>query len=840
MLTRALSCLRPGLLAGIALLLCAGAIAAQDADAMLAAYQRAERALSGDAARLVYKASVEARWIGDTHKFWYRNDVRGEREFVLVDADAGAKASAFDHERIATALSAAVGQEYDSRHLPFTEIRYADDLRSIRFVVDVTTWTCDLDTYQCAALESPPAPPAEADGGRPRGPRGQRGDEGGPPGDQGRSPDGKWDAFARDYNLWLRAKDTGEETQLTTDGVEDNAYTAIFWSPDSRRIVVYRTVPGDHLEMYTVESSPADSLRPKLHSVVYDLPGDKLDVHEMWLLDVEARTLARAEVDKCDWWGPNDPHWEPDGRHFMYRQIDRGFRRYRVIEVDFDTGASRTVIDEPSETFIAPDKEFLQYLDASGEIIWASERDGWNHLYLYDAATGEVKNQITKGEWVMRGVDRVDEDARRIWFHASGMDEGRDPYLVQYFSISFDGTGLVRLTEGDGSHRIDFSPDSAYYVDSYSRVDLPPTTELRRSSDGSLVTQLEEADVTDLIASGWRMPEPFVAKGRDGTTDIWGVVFRPSALDESAKYPVVENIYAGPQGSFVPKTFSASHGSQAVAELGFIVVQIDGMGTANRSRAFHAVADKNLGDSGFTDRILWMKAAAERYPYIDTSRVGLYGMSAGGYNAAHALIAHPEFYKVAVAMSGNHDHRTDKVWWNELWMGYPVGEHYAEQSNTVHAAELQGKLLLVHGELDDNVNPSASTLQFVNALIKANKDFDLLIVPGAGHEVRPYVTRRMWDYFVRNLQGVEPPHEYAMSRADSGRSFVIRNLTDQTVSVYWVNSENNLQKYHDLQPGAEVTQHSYLGHSWVATTADGTVLSRYTVADGALEWAVAK
>jgi dipeptidyl aminopeptidase/acylaminoacyl peptidase len=404
----------------------------------------------------------------------------------------------------------------------------------------------------------------------------------------------------------------------------------------------------------------------------------------------------------------------------------------------------------------------IRYLEDSNELIWMSERDGWNHLYLYDTAAGQVKNQITKGEWVVRGVDRVDDEKRQIWFRAGGIRPGQDPYYIHYARINFDGTGLTIFTEGNGNHQALFSPDGKYLVDTWSRVDMAPVVEVRNSADGKKVLELERGDMSALVASGWQIPERFVAKARDGATDIYGVVFRPTNFEPAKKYPVVEQIYAGPQGSFVPKAFSAAHGPQSMAELGFILVQIDGMGTNNRSKAFHDVCWKNLADAGFPDRILWMKAAAAKYPYMDLTRVGIYGGSAGGQNAVGGLLLHPDFYKVGAADCGCHDNRMDKVWWNEQWMGYPVGPHYAEQSNVTLAPRLKGKLLLIVGELDTNVDP-ASTMQVVKALIKANKDFDLLVVPGGGHGAggSPYGRRKQRDFFVRNLLHVEPPDRNA-------------------------------------------------------------------------------
>ena len=434
----------------------------------------------------------------------------------------------------------------------------------------------------------------------------------------------------------------------------------------------------------------------------------------------------------------------------------------RLVEVTAPGGEARALIEERSATFLDyANKLYLEYVEAVDGWIWMSERSGWNHLYLIDGKTGETRNAITSGEWVVRKVTRLDEAAGEVEFECSGIDGDQDPYYIHRARVKLDGTGLVRLTAGDGTHEnLEYSPDRRYYLETFSRVDQPPVTELRRTEDGKFISRVEEADWSALREAGWRVPERFAAKGRDGETDIHGVIFRPMGFDEKMKYPVIEKIYAGPQGAFVPKSFAPSHDAQALAELGFIVVQIDGMGTNWRSKAFHDVCWKNLGDSGFPDRIAWLRAAAARYPQMDLSRVGIYGGSAGGQSALRALLAHGDFYKAAVADCGCHDNRMDKIWWNELWMGWPLGPHYEEQSNVTQAHRLEGKLLLVVGELDRNVDP-ASTMQVVDALVRADKDFELLIVPGAGHGAggSPYGTRRLRDFFVRHLLGVEPRGE---------------------------------------------------------------------------------
>jgi dipeptidyl-peptidase 4 len=575
-----------------------------------------------------------------------------------------------------------------------------------------------------------------------------------------KSPDGQWVAIIKDNNIFLRDTESQEEFALSTDGSADDEYSGeIFWSPDSKKLAALRTKKGDDRKVYYVESSPKDQLQPKLHSYDYLKPGDKIPLSKPQLFDVVSKKHIPVADDLfSNPWSVTDVHWSPDADRFEFLYNQRGHQILRVLAVDASTGAVQTIVDENSPTFIDySGKMFLNYLDDSGEIIWMSERDGWNHLYLYDAKTGSVKNQITKGEWVVRKVDKVDEKKRQIYFYAGGIRPGQDPYYLHYCRVNFDGTGLLVLTEGDGTHVIKFSPDRRFFIDTFSRVDLPPVNELRSMEDGKLVCKLEEADWSELLKTGWKVPERFVAKGRDGATDIYGVIYWPTNLDTAKKYPVIEDIYAGPQDSFVPKAFRPLGGQQELAELGFILVQIDGMGTSNRSKKFHDVCCKNLGDSGFPDRILWIKSAAAKYPYMDTTRVGIYGVSAGGQSSTRAVLAYGDFYKAAVSDCGCHDNRMDKIWWNEQWMGWPIGPHYEEQSNVTQASKLQGKLMLIVGEADENVDP-ASTMQVVNALIKADKDFDLIVFPGKGHGAgqSPYGTRRRQDFFVRNLLGVEP------------------------------------------------------------------------------------
>lgn len=577
------------------------------------------------------------------------------------------------------------------------------------------------------------------------------------------SPDGKWQAAIKDHNVVLRAADSEREIQLTRDGREGLAYGRLDWSPNSQSLVAFRIEPGDRQEVHLIESSPRGGGRAVLHSREYPLPGDKFTAYELHLFNVAEQIEIACQLDRIDFGSPR-LRWAKDGETFTYQQIDRGHQRLRLIEVNARTGQCRNLLDERSDTFIWTAHQdvfsggMINWLEQSGELIYASERDGWRHLYLIDTAEGAIRNQITKGGFVVRGVDFIDEGRRQVWFHASGKNADQDPYFIHYYRTNFDGSGLVALTAANGTHSVQFSPDRAYLIDSYSRVDQPPIHELRRTSDGSLVCKLEEADISELSVNDWQPPEVFTSKARDGQTDIWGIICRPRVFDPTKKYPVIEQIYAGPHGSFVPKSFSAQRRFAALADLGFIVVQIDGMGTANRSKAFHDVCWKNLKDAGLPDRILWHQAVATKYPWYDISRVGIYGGSAGGQNSTAALLFHPEFYKVGVSGCGCHDNRLDKASWNEQWMGYPVGPHYAECSNIENAARLRGKLMLIVGEMDTNV-PTESTYRLADALINAGKDFDLVLVPGAGHGMGgAYGTRRMHDFFVRHLLGQEPPN----------------------------------------------------------------------------------
>jgi dipeptidyl aminopeptidase/acylaminoacyl peptidase len=582
------------------------------------------------------------------------------------------------------------------------------------------------------------------------------------------SPNGKWGIRFRKNNVQLVALDATQSNLETTSLTEAGNSEAFFrgpvvWSPDSNFCIVSYVKDAKRREVVAVDSSPHDQLQPKLLRYDYLKPGDELPQVQPVLIDVAGKTATIVNdplfVNHYTEDGTFQGHWSPSSEEFYFDFNQRGHQLYRILALHSKTKIVRTVVEEQSNTAIEyNEKTWRDWIEATGELLWMSERDGWAHLWLVDVPSGKIKNQITKGEWVVRQVLHVDHASRQVWFLAGGNRPGIDPYYRQLCRVNLDGSDFVCLTEGDGDHRVEFSPDRTFFIDRWSRVDQPTVTELRRSQDGSLVCELERGEINELIDSGWTVPERFVAKGRDGKTDIYGIMIKPSHFDPNKKYPIVEEVYAGPHGSFTPKRFDKLIRQHTLAELGFIVVQSDGMGTDDRGKAFHDVSWKNLEDAGFQDRIAWIKAAAKERPWMDLSRVGIHGGSAGGQNAMRALIDHHDFYHVAVADCGCHDNRMDKIWWNEQWLGWPLDDSYVRSSNVQHASRMKGKLLLIVGELDTNVDP-ASTMQVVSALQKANKYFEYMPIAGAGHGAAetPYGNMRRMEFLKRHL--LPEPHK---------------------------------------------------------------------------------
>lgn len=702
-------------------------------------------------AKHVLYAGVVPHWVDQTSSFWYVRQTEKGKEYVKVDAASKKRTALFDQQKMAAALTEKAGREINAYNLPLQNCRLNISLDTLRFQLDGKFWAYSIKNNRLLDEGAIPSRGKERHwmevddekDGRPV-----------------TSPDGKWTAFIKNDNVYVREVATGKEKQLSQDGTLSNYYSSyIQWSPDSKSVVSCRIRPVEKRYVYYVESSPADQAQPKLHKQEYAKPGDELRFKVPCIFEVESgrRLIPSTELFSHQY-ELSGPMWNADSKAITFEYNERGHKVYRVLEMSAVDGGVRTLIEEKEEKYVNYPRIYRNYLSDGKRIIWSSERDNYNHLYLYDRATGKPLNQITKGEWYVRGVQHVDEANEVIYFSANGMKKGEDPYLIHYYKINFDGSNLVELTPEEGMHQCWYSSDYKYLVDVYSKVDQAPIAVLRDAKNGKIRMQLDKADISALLANGWKAPEVFSAKGRDGKTDMWGVIYRPSNFDPSKKYPVIEYIYSGPGDQYVPKTFSSYNWwMTSLAELGFIVVQVDGMTTSFRSKEFEEVCYKNLKDAGLPDHIAWIKAAAQKYPYMDIDRVGIFGCSAGGQESTGAVLFHPEFYKAAYSACGCHDNRMDKIWWNELWMGYPVDESYSACSNVDNAHLLSRPLMLVVGELDDNVDP-ASTMQVANALIKANKDFELVVIPGAHHTMgEDFGEHKRYDFFVRHLMGITPP-----------------------------------------------------------------------------------
>lgn len=750
----------------------------------------------GNMGRYVDNADIQHHWLEGEDKFWYRRTAStGELEFVLVDAATGERQPAFDQKVVASGLSAAIKQEVRATSLPFRDFRYVNAKQAIEFLLNGSLWTCQLTDGVCTSRRIP-ANPFEL-----------------------MSPDGKWVAFTRNHNIWIRRVGGEAEFALSDDGIEGYGYATLsgyglvwlaavrqglsvpiqaLWSPDSRRLLTYRLDERKVKTLSLLQSVPDDgSSRPRLWTFHYPMPGDAdLPLAEPVVFDVDARRrvalavppmicLMASAIQKHNaWWGARSDH-------VYWVDYDRYYRTATLYKADATNGSAQELLRESSPTNLASTPEFFEPSLAttlrSGDVIWYSERDGWGHLYRYDA-TGKLRNQITTGNWLVRSIAGIDESDGRIHFMASGREEGRDSYERSLYSIRLDGSDLRLLTPEEGDHELPhgltvltlpdmllhegerkrFSPSGGFFVDSYSRPDTPPIFLLRRAS-GELIRKLEEADISRLTAGGYTPVEPFHAMAADGKTPIYGNIFRPGNFDPAKQYPVIDAIYPGPQEIRAGKNFSEAvfgtfhyFEAQSLAELGFIVVTIDGRGTLLRSKAFNDYSYGRLDKSSdLDDHIAGIRQLAARYPYMNLDRIGIDGLSGGGFAAAHALLTHPEFYKVGVSGSGNHDQRGYISAWADLEIGPADNAMYDPSSNLPLAANLEGKLLLITGDMDENVSHSL-TLKLVDALVKANKDFDLLVLPNEGHfaALTPYAVRRKWDYLVRNLHGTEPPAGY--------------------------------------------------------------------------------
>ncbi|MDB5134376.1 MAG: ptpA 3 [Mucilaginibacter sp.] len=752
-------------------------------------YEHAESMLSYNTEQLIDHGSVRPNWLpGD--KFWYHTLTAHGSEFILVDPIKKTRAAAFDQQKLASSLSTATGKKYEAAMLPFQSFDLSADGKFITFKADGKQWKCDLGSYKLTADTSPDGGAGSATSAGRRQLRGNRGNS-------ILSPDGTKAAFIKDYNLWVRDVKTNKQTQLTTDGIKNFGYATdnagwkssdnpiLIWSPDSKKIATFQQDQRNVSDMYLVTTNVG---KPTLKSWKYPLPGDKeITTIQRVIIDVDNLKVIRLQI-------PPDPHraslsddisssgtfddvnWNEDATKLAFVSTSRDHKQEKVRIADATTGAVREVFEETVPTQYESGWRGInwRYLAKSNEIIWFSERDNWGHLYLYDATTGKLKSQITKGDWVLTDLLKVDEKKRELYFIADGR-QPENPYFSQLCKIGFDGKHFEVLTPEAGNHQVTLSPSKDYFIDSYSKPDVPPVT-VFRAMNGKLIATLEKTDVSRLAATGWKPVTAFSVKAHDGKADIYGLMFTPTHLDPNKKYPVIDYIYPGPQGGSVGSwSFAASRGdNQALAELGFVVVEIEGTSNPLRSKSFHDMNYGNMAENTLPDQVAGIQQLAQKYPYMDLNKVGIWGHSGGGFATAAAMFRFPDFFKVGISESGNHDNRNYEDDWGERYDGLAANSNYDEQANENYAKNLKGKLMLAHGLMDDNVPPQ-NTLLVVEALEKANKDYDLVIFPNSAHGYggnSPYMMRRRWDYFVKNLLGAEPPKEYQLKAKPDPRNSV--------------------------------------------------------------------
>jgi len=732
-------------------------------------YAAAERFLGTTTDPLVFGGTVRPTWL-DGRRFWYTNVIAQGHETVLVDAASRRRARAFDHEAVARALSATAGVPVGAFELEAIALDVEGG--SVDLTVGRRAFRCSVDGSSCDATgerESPFRSSTVV------------------------SPDGKREAFIRDYDLWVRELETGEETRLTTDGVEDHGYATdnagwtksdrpvLLWSPDSRKIATFRHDARGVGSMYLVSTGVG---HPQLEAWKYPLPEDSVIFRiERIVIDLDGPRVVRLRMTPdqhrstiCDHircGGTfSDVEWSGDGGELAFVSSSRDHKDAWLRMADPETGDVREVLHERSETFFESGFNRVNWhvLNDSDEVIWYSQRDDWGHLYLYDLNTGDLKRQITSGSWNVLQLLRIDEETRTLYFTGAGRERG-DPYFQYFYAVGMDGGEPMLLTPDSANHTVSLSPEGGFFVDSWSTPVVPPVSVVR-DLRGREVLALEEADISRLVASGWQPPIPFTVKARDGRTDLYGLMYRPTDFDPRLKYPIINYLYPGPQtGSVGSRSFSAARRDhQAIAELGFVVVELDAMGTPMRSKSFHAAYYGNMGDNGLPDQVGGIRQLASANPWMDLDRVGIWGHSGGGFASTAGILRYPDFYKVAVSQAGNHDNRTYEDDWGEKWQGLlevnPDGTStYDNQANQLLAKNLKGKLLLAHGTMDNNVPPN-NTLELVDALIEANKDFDLIMMTNRRHgfAMEPYMMRRRWDYFVKNLLGAEPPEAFEFGR----------------------------------------------------------------------------
>ena len=725
-------------------------------------YDRAVHMLPQTLTPLVIGGSVRATWLPDD-RFYYRETTANGSEWMLVDPAKRTRTPLFNSSAVAAALSRAGAGTINAQNIPAREVTMSSNASRVTIGIAERRWTCDVDGKSCEAIaaDTTHGPPVVV------------------------SPDGKRAAFIRDWNLWVRDVATGKETQLTTDGAPNFGYATdnagwvhsdrpiLLWSPDSKKIATQQQDDRHVGDMYLVETHVG---HPVLQAWKYPLPGDSVvSMVQRVIIDVDGHKVIRLQT-------PPDYHramlgddinmadliWSPDAKQLAYVSTTRYHKSATVKLANAETGAVRTLFEETSPT---------QFESVAGwrinwpahQIIWSSERDDWSNLYVYDLNTGKLVREITHGPGTIESIVHVNDATGTLLVSAMGKNANEDPYYHHFYVANTNGKTWRAITPDSGDHSVQVSPSGKYIIDSWSTPVMPPTVVVRDASTGREIMPVSRADISRLVAAGWKPPIQFTTTGRDGKTKLYGLMFRPTNFDSTNKYPIINNPYPGPQsGSVGPRFFMPARGDhQSLAELGFVVITLDGMGTPGRSKSFHDTYYGAMGrDNTLPDQVGAMRELGKRYSWIDTTRAGIYGHSGGGFITADAMFRYPDFFKVGIAESGNHDQREYEDDWGERYQGELVRrgdtDNYAVEANQNVAANLKGHLFLLHGSIDDNV-PPYNTHLVAQALIKANKSFDELIIPNVHHgyaAASNYVMRRRWDYFVRYLLGAEPPVNY--------------------------------------------------------------------------------
>jgi dipeptidyl-peptidase 4 len=756
-------------------------------------YQAAERFNYWNINQKLYHRTVTPNWIEKSEKFWYLDKFKDGKSFKFVDSENKEVKDAFNHQILAENLTELLESEVKQFNLPFNKIKYAKALDSIEFKIAGKTFELNVETNKCI-LQAPKAPPFP---------------------NWSYSPDKKWCLYVKNFNIFIKKvletdpessekleSDVSQPIQLTFDGENYNTYGGSpesnthpisvkrvgfpmppfgVWSNDSKKVVIHKLDERAVSDRYLIQSTPKiDPYKPKLHVYKAAFPGEpNLPIISTFIIDIEKQSIIpiHYKAVRQDFMSPIEFQqiwWSEDNSRIYYIFFERYQKIVRLLEIEPDTGKTKVVLEEASETYLETSLTFVphmvKFIRQGKEVIWFSERNGYGNLYLYDVESGALKHQITKNKFPAKTIENVDEENGWVYYTTFGRDGGLDPYYVHLHRTSLEGTKTELLTPEADFHTMVFSPNKKVFIDSFNRVNTPSKTVLR-TIDGHVLIEFENADISYLDQLGWKRPEAFCLKARDNTTDIYGVIFYPTHFDPTKKYPILDSIYPGPQVNKVLKSLPVDiagdmgfWSAQFMAELGFIIIMVDGLGTPFRSKKFHDYSYKNFHDvGGLPDHIKAIKELATERPYLDIDKVGIFGHSGGGFASAQAILQFPDFYKVAVATAGNLDQRGYISGWGELYSGDPSDGSYEKQIASKYAKNLKGKLLLIHGEMDDNV-PPALTMQLVDELIKENKDFDMLIMPNKTHacSINPYFQRKRMDYFVKHLLGKLPPKEHTM------------------------------------------------------------------------------